>query len=231
MKRFAICLFSLAAALLLVGFTLTTTGCGSGSTQIRFVHAADFQGNVDIVIDSKTVSTNVAYAASTSYMKVSSGSRTIEIRPTGTTSDLVNTKVTLAGGSNSTAVFELIGGGASLVVYTDDNSAPPSGQIKLRAIHAAQFPGNLDFYVIAPGAGISGASPTIANVTYSSATSYLTKPAGSYQIIATPAGNQSFFFLDTGASTPLNLTSGQIRTIVALDPLNAPSFIMLSDLH
>ena len=39
MKRIAYWSFCLGAVLLFSVFTLTTVGCGSSSTQIRFVHA------------------------------------------------------------------------------------------------------------------------------------------------------------------------------------------------
>lgn len=226
MKDIRIWSFSAVAALLVAGFALTTTGCGSGSTQIRFVHAGDGAGSVDILIDSKTVSTNLGYANNSNYFKVSSGSHTIEIRPTGTTSDLVNTKVTLASGSSSTGILQNLTG-AALAIFTDDDTAPKSGQANLRIIHSAEAPGNLDIYIISPGQGITGLSPTIPNVTYSSATKYQGLNAGSYEIVATYAGTQGIF-ADTIAS-PLNLANGQIRTMVILDNLGNAPYLILSD--
>ena len=108
MKRIAYWSFCLGAVLLFSVFTLTTVGCGSSSTQIRFVHAGDNAGNADFLIDGKTVATNIPYANSTGYNKTSSGSRQIEVRATGSSTDLVNTNVTLASGSFSTAVLNNI---------------------------------------------------------------------------------------------------------------------------
>jgi len=231
MKRIAYWLLWLAALLLLAGISLTLTGCGSSSTQIRFVHSGANAGNVDVLVDTKTVSTNLAYANSTSYMKISSGSRQIEVRPTGTTTDLINSDVTLAGGTFSTGVIDnASGSGYVLNVYTDDHTAPPSGKAALRFIHAAQNAQNIDIYVTTPGQGITGLSPTIGNVAYPSATAPQNLSPGSYEIVITQQGTQNII-IDTGEASPLTLTAGQIRTFVAIENLGNVPYLILSDVN
>lgn len=228
MKRVGIWWSGLSATLLLIGFAFTTIGCGSSSTQIRFVHAADGAGNVDVLIDTKSVSTNLPYSNSTSYIKASSGTRTIEVRPTGTTADLVKVTPTLAGGSSSTAIV-VNTPSITLSIFTDDNSNPPSGDAKLRIINAAQNAGPMDPYLISPGSGISGVSPSAPTIAFNSSTQkYLTPAAGSYEIVLTQAGTQNII-VDTGSSSPLSLGAGQVRTLVAIDNLGNTPFVFLSD--
>jgi len=230
MKRVRLWWSGLSAALLLMGFALITTGCGSSSAQIRFVHAADGAGNVDILIDTKTVSTNLPYSNSTAYIKVSSGTRTIEVRPTGTTSDLVKLTSTLAGGSSSTAIA-VNAPSTTLSIFTDDNSNPPSGDAKLRIINAAQNAGPLDPYLITPGSGISGVSPSAPSIAFNSSTQkYLTPAAGSYEVVLTQSGTQNII-IDTGPGSPLSLGAGQVRTLVGIDNLGNTPYVFLSDLH
>lgn len=229
MKRVGIWCSGLSAALLLMGLTFATTGCGSSSAQMRFVNAADGAGNVDILIDTKTVSTNLPYSNSTGYIKVSSGTRTIEVRPTGTTSDLIKITPTVAGGSSSTAVL-VNAPSITLSVFTDDNSNPPSGDAKLRIIHAAQNAGPLDPYLISPGSGISGVSPSAPSIAFNSSTQkYLTPAAGSYEVVLTQSGTQNII-VDTGTGSPLSLGAGQVRTLVAIDNLGNTPYLFLSDL-
>jgi hypothetical protein len=230
MKRIAYWSFVLGTVSLLAAFALTTTGCGSSSTQIRFVHAGDNAGNVDFLIDTKTVSTNIPYANSTGYNKTSSGSRTIEVRPTGTSTDIVNSDVTLAGGSFSTGVLNNVNGSPTLSVYTDDHSAPPSGQAALRFIHAASNAQNIDIYIISPGQGITGLSPTIGNVAFPSSPAAHNLAAGSYEIVATSAGTQNII-IDTGSSQPIILSAGQVKTFVAIDNLGNAPYLILSDVN
>jgi len=231
MKRIAYWSFCLSTVLLLAAFALTTTGCGSSSPQIRFVHAGDNDGNVDFLIDTKTVSTNIPYANSTGYNKTSSGSRTIEVRPTGSTTDLVNSDVTLGGGTFSTGVLNNINGTQpTLSVYTDDHKAPPSGQAALRFIHAATNAQNIDIYIITPGQGIVGLSPTISNVTFPSSAGPKDLTAGSYEVVITSAGTQNII-IDSGSASPIILTAGQIKTFIAIDNLGNAPFLILSDVN
>lgn len=228
MKRVGLWWSGLSAALLLIGFSFVMTGCGSSSAQIRFVHAGDGAGNVDILVDTKSVSTNLSYSNSTGYIKVSSGTRTIEVRPTGTTADLVKVTPNVAGSSSLTAVI-VNAPAITLSVFTDDNSNPPSGDAKLRIINAAQNAGPLDPYLITPGSGISGVSPSAPSIAFNSSTQkYLTPAAGSYEVVLTQSGTQNVI-VDTGVSSPLSLGAGQVRTLVAIDNLGNTPFLFLSD--
>src|SRR6202007_2306206 len=78
--------------------------------------------------------------------------------------------------------------GASVV--TDDNSAPSSGNIKIRVINASPSIGTIDVYVVVLGTSISGISPTFSNLGFQASSGYQTLAAGSYQVIFTPMGQQ-----------------------------------------
>jgi hypothetical protein len=52
----------------------------------------------------------------------------------------------------------------NMTLLTDDNSAPASGDFNLRITNASPDFGNLDAYVTAPGAGISGATPSVTSL-------------------------------------------------------------------
>jgi hypothetical protein len=220
----------LAMTTMVVGATIFTAGCGdNGHAQLRVVHASPDAPNVDVLVDSKTVLTNVAYETASNYLTVGAGSRKIEVRATGTSQDVINATVSLSRNKYYTVLAVNKLANITPLVLTDDNTPPASGQIKLRLVHASPTAGPVDIYVEAPGAGVTG-SPTLTNVPFKAASSYLAVPAGSYEVYVTPTGTKTVA-LDSGS---LSLSAGQIRTAVALDapgggtPLTA---IVLKDLN
>jgi hypothetical protein len=223
-------LLTLAMTTMVVGATIFTAGCGdTGHAQLRVVHASPDAPNVDVLVDGKTVLTNVAYEAASNYLTVSAGSRKIEVRATGTSQDVINAKVNLSRNKDYTVLAVDKVASITPLVLTDDNTPPASGQIKLRLVHASPTAGPVDIYVEAPGAGVTG-SPTLTNVPFKAFSDYLAVPAGSYEVYVTPTGTKTVA-LDSGS---LALSAGQIRTAVALDapgggtPLTA---IVLKDLN
>jgi hypothetical protein len=221
----------LAMTTMVVGATIFTAGCGdSGHAQLRVVHASPDAPNVDVLVDGKTVLTNVAYETASNYLTVSAGSRKIEVRATGTSQDVINATVSLSRNKYYTVLAVDKVASITPLVLTDDNTPPASGQIKLRLVHASPTAGPVDIYVEAPGAGVTG-SPTLKNVPFKGFSDYLAVPAGSYEVYVTPTGVPTTVALDSGS---LSLSAGQIRTAVALDapgggtPLTA---IVLKDLN
>jgi hypothetical protein len=222
---------------LIVGLTFSIAGCGSSSpshAQLRAVHASPDAPNVDVAVDGKTVLTNVAYETSSAYLTVNAGSTKVEVRPTGTTTDVISATVPLTAKQNYTVLaigFATAGKTPAIqpLLLTDQNTPPASGQIALRAVHASPSTGPVDIYVEAPGTGVGG-NPTLTNVPFGTASNYLTVPAGSYEIYVTPTGSKTVA-LDSGA---IALAAGAVRTAVALDapgggaPLTA---IVLDDLN
>jgi Domain of unknown function (DUF4397) len=220
----------LAMTTMVIGATIFTGGCGdSGHAQLRVVHASPDAPNVDVLVDGKTVLTNVAYETASNYLTVGAGSRKIEVRATGTSQDVISATVSLSRNNHYTVLAVDKLANITPLVLTDDNTPPASGQIKLRLVHASPTAGPVDIYVEAPGAGVTG-SPTLTNVAFKTASSYLAVPAGSYEVYITPTGTKTVA-LDSGS---LSLSAGQIRTAVALDapgggtPLTA---IVLKDLN
>jgi len=226
----------LAMTTMFVGVTIFTTGCGTSSSkaQLRVVHASPDAPNVDVAVDSKTVLTNVPYETSSSYLSVTAGSTKIEVRPTGTTTDVISATVPLTAKQNYTVLaigFATPGKTPAIqpLLLKDDNTTPASGQIALRAGHASASTGPVDIYVGAPGSGVGG-TPTLTNVAFGTASDYLTVPAGSYEIYATPTGSKTVA-LDSGS---LTIAAGAIRTAVALDAPGGGSqltAIVLKDLN
>jgi hypothetical protein len=222
---------SLALLLTGAGLILLTAGCGDGggSTQLRVVNASPDAPALDFRYDGKAIATNVAYQQFSSYAKVASGNRKVEVAPTGTATDAINRKASFV----QSTFYTLIAGDklASIapLLFIDNLAAPASGSIKVRFINASPSAPDVDVYVGPVGSAPTG-TPAAANLTFTTATGYLTLPAGTYEIFITPTGTKQVL-IDSG---PLTLTAGQIRTAVALDaPGGGSPFvaIVLPDLN
>ena len=222
----------LALALLLA---TATTACDDTDTtepaataQLRVVHASPDAPNVDVLVDGTVALSNVPYKTASSYLEASAGSRNLRVRPTGTTTVVIDANADLAAGRAYTVLAT--GRVASLapLVLQDDLTAPASGNVRLRLVHAAPSAGNVDIYVTAPTADLATATPTLANVAFRAASAYLEVPAGTYRVRITPVGSKTVAIDVNNVA----LAAGQIRTAVAVDatgggtPLGA---ILLAD--
>lgn len=200
------------------------TGCGSGSANVRMMNAFVGQSSLDMLINNNSAATNVIYGAASGYTSVSSGSPTLQVEDSGTTNVLVNQSLSLGSGSDSTVLAT----GSGVVVLTDNNSAPSSGNIKIRVINASPTLGTADVYIVPSGTGPTPGNPTFAGLAYQAASGYDSVAAGSYEVIFTQPG-QAFAVIN---SNPLSFSSGQIRTVVGLDGQNGGfTTAVLSDLN
>jgi hypothetical protein len=210
----------LGAALICMGAALLAVGCGSTSSRFRYVQATTgVPSAVDVEINSKTVLTSIGFGQTPTYQKVSSGSHKLGIFLTGTTTNpAFSGTVSFPSGDTtliSTNTFSTI----KLAAFTDDNTAPASGDFKLRIIHASPTSGGVDVYIVTPPGSIAGLSPQKQNLAFdptgsSSATSYFSLAAGNYEVTLTQTGTQNPI---PGLDATYTFTAGQIRTIVILD--------------
>lgn len=198
------------------------------TAQLRVVHASPDAPNVDVLVDNAAALTNVAYKATSNYLQVPSGSRNLKVRATGTTTVVIDQTATLNQGTYYTVLATGRVASIAPVVLVDEQTNPASGNVRLRLVHASPTAGNVDIYVTAPTADIATATPTVANVAFRAASSYLEVPAGTYRVRIAPAGTKTVA-IDVNNVV---LTAGQVRTAVAVDasgggtPLGA---ILLAD--
>ena len=200
------------------------TSCGNDRSQARFLMASTSPPkgiplNLDIAIDGKTQATGLTFGnlvPTTGYLTLTAGTRRVEARDTGTTTDDLNFLVAFASGKQYTmlVVGRVVDKSLALLQKTDDNSAPPSGKIKLRVIHCAPLgPAFLDIYIVAPGTDITNLAPTISGLGYQQASNYEVLAAGSYEVIMVDTTDHSKKPVDK----PYDLGAGEIRTLVTVD--------------
>jgi hypothetical protein len=219
---------TLPFALALAALSLFTACGGSNSTKFRLVNAVPDvpqQQPVDVLIDGKVVGTVSlgGVTPASGYLPVASGSRHLQVFPTGTTTGAFFDGNVPFNSGNAYTVVATGGIGTNTVVapaFTDNNPAPTSSNAALRIIQAS--PEGLggkpavDIFLVAPGGSLPGTSPDIPNVAYPAASAYKTFPAGTYDLLLTPAGIPSLNIRISNAS----FSAGKNSTYVLVDVQN-----------
>jgi hypothetical protein len=189
-------------------FVSVFTGCGgddvtSQTAQLRVLHASPDAPNVDVYVDSVKVLSNVPYPTLSSYLTVTAGTHHIQVNAAGTTTTVINVSPTLANGGAYTAIAANFVANIEPLLATDATTPPPSGDVRLRVIHASPDAGPVD--ILANGAVV------LSNVPFGTISSYLTIPAGTYAIQVNVAGTTT-----TAISATVNLTAGNNYSAVAI---------------
>lgn len=213
---------------LCLGLLCFSFGCGSDNAKVRVMQASPAESTIDALIDGKTVASNIAYGTASPYVSVSSGSRHLQIEPSGSSTFIIDESISLSSGTNSTVVVSNLASNLTALALSDEKSAPGSGNFKLRLVNVAPTMGPADVFVVAPGTDLTSVSPNVSNLATESASGYLELTAGTYEIFFTVPGSVSSF-IDTGSIT---FSTGQVRTVVALNGLSGGfTFSTLSDLN
>jgi Domain of unknown function (DUF4397) len=223
-------------ALICLGSAFLTVGCGSSNARYRFVQAATgLNNNVDVQVDGKTVLTSVGFGNPGTYHSVKSGSRHFQIFPTGTTTNAyVDASVSVENDTTLIMVTPPPPTGIALSVFTDDNTAPTTGNAKIRVINTSTTASanGVDVYVVPHNSGIGGFNPQITSLTFNNPSNYLSLAAGDYDVAVTQPGTQNI--INSLTFTFTGLASGQIRTLVIIESSfgGGPyTFVQLNDLN
>ena len=222
MWKFALGFLSLAAIVL-------SLGCGSGNqAKLRVLHASPDEPALNVLVDGKSVSGNLAYGSATGYLSVSPGSRVLQLEAVGSTSDVVDQTLSLPAGTDTTVIAANFAAEITPLILNDSTTAPTSGDFQLRIVNAAPAIGPVDVYVVPPGTDLTTVSPKVPNLAFEANSDYQNIAPGNYEVQFTPPGS-IFVLLDAG---PISFVAGQNRTIVALDNLGGGfTSVTLNDLN
>lgn len=222
-------LYKLAGSVLLFGLTFLASGCGSSSAQLRALEASPDEINgLNVIVDNNTVFTAIALGAPTSYTSESSGSHHLQVEPPGSTTPVIDETISLSGGTRYTFIPANFSSSLTPILLTDDTTAPASGDVKIRVVHAGAGIGNVDVFILAPGNSPIGATPAVTNLGFGAASNYPSLAAGSYEIFFNAAGGTTTY-VDTGS---LSFTAGQNRTVVMVpSAFGGFSWSVLADLN
>jgi hypothetical protein len=226
---------SSCAVVLIVAAALLTIGCGGGgSSKIRFMNASPNSPSFNVLIDGKTVLNGLGFGYGTSYMSVSSGSRTLQFQPVGTTNNTPVNKtgtptVNIAGGTNNTYILQGFLNNLQGTAYTDNQTAPAAGIAQVRVINVAASVSAVDIYLVPSGTDPTQVPATKSNVQLGGDTGYINETAGPYVVFFTQPNFPSTIYVDSGV---LTFNALQNRTIVGLsNPQGGFSSVTLADLN
>jgi hypothetical protein len=215
------------SVLLLSLAVLLSSSCGgSSNTRLRFANMTPDEPSLDLLVDSSKVN-SANFGTASGYLSVTSGSRNLQIEPSGTTTVLINQTSSFTSGTDSTIFTLNFASSISPIILADDNSAPSSGNVKIRIVNGSPVLGTGDVYVVPSGTDINTVSPTVTNLAFGAASTYLSITAGAYEILFTYPGQKNAY-IDTGV---LSLSAGQIRTVVGLNTSTSSTAAVLSDLN
>ena len=232
------------ASAAVIGAAILSAACGtkeapdplspSGAQgRIRFVNLITdtTRGRVNAILELVPFGVNMTYTVATpaslpapataNYSPILTGSRTLVLKRTADTNTTVGTFSLTIAESQDQTVYAVGGTGGSAItsyVTIDDNALPTAPQAKLRVVHLSPTAGAVDIFVTATNADLTTATPTVANASYRSASTYLNLAAGNYQVRAVPAGTAPAS--RPGAvliNTSVTLAANTIRTVVTAD--------------
>jgi hypothetical protein len=238
----------LPLTLALAALSIFATSCGSGNSQVRFVHAIQDGGPMDIDVNGNVEFVDVAFLGvlpnQPGYTNVPSGSDTIEGLETGTTTPVFTDSIGWAGGAQYTVVatgFSQPGtNGSNVVILSipDNIPTPPFNTVDFRVIHASPSgAGTVDIYILLnPATGPTG-TPQITGLAYEQASAYVEVPFNpnnienflGYTVYVTASGSTTPIFSESINPS----TAGAVRTLILTDTQNGssmrPAFLELPD--
>lgn len=220
--------------LLLVLSLLQGCGGGGGSTQntVRFVNGVSgvsASTTLNMVTGGTVLASAVPYGGASGYTTLTSGTYTMELENTGTTTLTAATNFSFAAGTPYTLLAYVSdpytsGQGTLHLAQLIDNQPAPTYATDgwIRVMDLAADAGNLDVYwstdvntaddVYTPGAvstALNAALPLFSTV--AGTTGYLEIPQNTYHIWVTGAGDKTDLRLDIPSIT---LSAQQILTVV-----------------
>ena len=230
----------LLATLLAAGLV----ACGdsdSGPTQLptnaiaklRVIHASPDAPAVDVSTASGTIlASGLDYARSTGTFDVLAGNVSLKVdaRLPGNTTATVIGPTTLSLAADTAYTVLAVGRVASIapLVISQPATQVPTGQIRLRVVHAAPAAPSVDVYLTAPTADLALSSPA-GTLAFRQALGPVEVVAGSYRVRVTAAGNRSAVVFDSGT---LPIAAGANLLVAAVEKTDtgtAPIKLLVHD--
>ena len=167
-------------------FSMVGVVSASEHAMVRVLHASPDAPAVDVYLDDVKVGalTNVPFGTISGYLDVPAGDHNVKVYASGTTTGaVIDAKVTVASGSRYTiAATNAVASIAAQVI--EDQPAPDCEGAQVRVIHFSADAPSVDVAT----AGAAPADAVVKGLAYPNATSYLSLPAGSYDLEVRLAG-------------------------------------------
>jgi hypothetical protein len=195
-------------------------GCGGGGSrstgQVRFVAVSPNAPALNLVVDGKTLFSNLAYSNSSDYLALAVGSRHIRAIPVNGTAPILDSTVAVGASTYQTMLLAGPASQVQPVLLTDGGTTATSGNGSVRLVNASETMGAADVYLVPAGTSLASVQPVAAGLGFEKNTGYQAVAVGSYEAFLTAPGTKNVFL----ATGPINLTASQNQTVVALDSIS-----------
>ena len=187
--------------------------------------------HLDIFVNSILIGRDLAYRNASGYERIDSSFGDLAVFAARSNDLLLEDVPFFAERQDYTVVVLDFVEFLDFALLADDNSAPMPGNFRLRFVHASPTAKAVDFYITAPGADLTTAQPSFADVAFKGFAGYANLPQGAFQLRVTSAGTKEVL-ADTGA---LTFAAGQVRTAVLVNPPGSAtvplSIVLLQDVQ
>ncbi len=157
------------------------------TANVRVVHASLDAPAVDVYVDGAKAFSNLAFMAVTDYASLPAGSHHVQVFAAGTGPSgkaVIDAAVTLKAGTDYTVAAIGLLATIKPLVLVDDNSLPPPGASRLRAVHASTDAPAVDL-------AVTGGPTVIKGLAFGSASDFLTVKPGALPLNVLAAGTST----------------------------------------
>jgi hypothetical protein len=181
------------------------------TSKVRVIHSSYDAPAVDIRVDGQVAISNLAFGESSGYADVPTGTRNIQVTPTGVSTPVV-IEANLPIEANKEYSVIAVGDLASITpIVVEDNRSSNSSKAKIRFLHASPDAPAVDIKLN------GGTGPAVfSNQAFKDITPYTEVDAGSYTFVVTPSGSSDEVFV----FNPITVENGKVYTVIAQGTLS-----------
>ncbi len=203
-----------SVATLFTALTLSlAAACGTGGTlapsevaALRLYNASPDSPLTDFFLRGGQIAQGLQYAHGLFYIFINPGTnQLLEARDNTTDAVLLDYTASFTNGTAYTFAMIGIAGSRQGVLFTDDTSAAPAGNFKVRVLNLARLGPAMDLYITDPGADLTTLTPVATGIAYPSASAYIPAPIGNKLVQLTETGTKTVLC----TAGPIDFTTGQ----------------------
>jgi hypothetical protein len=159
---------------------------------------------------------NLSFGTVSSYMPVVPGLYSHSVYAAGTQQQLGSVRGNFSNGGQYTVLTGNIAASLQMTLMRDRSTPAPAGQVALRFLHQATRSGPFDIYLERAGGPVTALMPIARAVSFGHSTGYINVPAGTYSVVALPAGTM-LSATPGPATSQVAYPAGAVRTLLLVD--------------
>jgi hypothetical protein len=188
----------------------------NGQARVRLLSTLTMGPKTDFYVDGRKLVSAVDYKSTTTYLNVSPGQHSLQLRPAGaaaSSAPLADTQQTLAAGSYSTIIsIEEMDMSVKELLVSDGIATPPSGSALVRFLHMC-------YQIPTVSLGPPGGAAIISNIAFTQASPYVPVQAGplDLQLRQTDKPDNVVYQVSN-----VDLKAGSVQSFVGLGGMGQP---------